>query len=108
MRIPGRRHWTETFDLYAVTRVTSGPDTGKETRTLTQAGITGSIQPLTDTEKLELGITTSEAAYWARWATPTPRVGDEIIWRGVNHLIYTVREGNDIDIEALIRRHPAP
>lgn len=108
MRLRGRRHWTETVTVRAVTHTTSGPNTGAETTTTLHANIRASVQPVSNAEALRHGIATDQPAYWVRFAESPPGTADRITWRGQTYRVQAVSEGNDIDTQLLMIRDDSP
>lgn len=102
MRVPGRRHWTETVALYSVTETTSGRDTGKRTRTLKESDITATVQPVSDADLIRHGLSTNQPVYWLRIHGPDLEVGDEVLWDGHYYAIRNVSEAPDIDVQGMM------
>lgn len=103
MRIPGRRHWTESVDLYTVASITSGPQTGAETWTLLEADQLASVQPVSDAEAIKHGLETDVPMYWVRHNGPDQQIGDGVVWQGKRYHVATASIGNDLDVQLLVR-----
>lgn len=104
MRVPGRRHWTETVALYSVTETSSGRGTGARTRSLIESDVTATVQPVSDAELIRHGITTNAPVYWLRVQGPKLATGYEVLWDGHYYRILNISQGNDIDVQVMMER----
>lgn len=103
MRPRGRRHWTETIDVLSVTHVTSGPNTGETVTTPLHEGIQASVQPASNADAIRHGLDTDRPIFWVRFAESPPKKGDQVVWRGRTYTVAEVSEGQDIDMQLLMR-----
>lgn len=103
MRVPGRRHWTETVELFTVAKVTSGPDTGAETWIAVSDPLPATVQPVSDAEALRHGLTTDLPLYWVRYEGDPVRVGDGVRWNGAEYRVEAISRAPGIDTQLMIR-----
>lgn len=106
MRIPGRRHWTESVDLYRTARTTSGRDTGRRTRTLVKGDVACSVQPVSNAEMLRHGIETSNPVFWCRYAGDPLDINDEVDWNGFTYSVVSLSRGQDVDVQLMMELMP--